>query len=187
MFNRWVSSLLHGAGGPPCFQAYGQARAESVWRVVGVYASHRRSSTSRWPAFGWRGTCTTWTASVVAVGWDFAESVLREQLLCPASRERPLEVGGGRLRDSERRMAAGATPYPSASELLAHELGHTWQAIRLGWGYLPLVGSLTLFREGPHFWNHFENQASEQGLFGGIVEGSISDKIKSRIHSPMAT
>ena len=47
--------------------------------------------------------------------------------------------------------------------------------------YLPLVGSLTLFREGPSIWSHFENQASEQGLFGGIVEGSISDALKSLI------
>jgi hypothetical protein len=38
---------------------------------------------------------------------------------------------------------------------------------------LPLVGAVTLFREGPHLWNYFENQASEQGQFGGLVCGSV--------------
>jgi hypothetical protein len=46
----------------------------------------------------------------------------------------------------------------------------------MGVAYLPIVGAVTLFREGPHFWNHFENQASELGQFGGIVNGSLSQK-----------
>jgi hypothetical protein len=76
---------------------------------------------------------------------------------------------------------AGGPSFPSASEILAHEIGHTWQAVRLGPFYLPLVGSVTLFREGPHFWNHFENQASEQGRFGGIVNGSACGELIERI------
>jgi hypothetical protein len=82
-------------------------------------------------------------------------------------------VGGGRIRDPQRRLASGAAEKARASEVLAHECGHTWQALRLGALYLPFVGALTLFREGRHRWNHFENQASEQGQFGGLVSGSI--------------
>ena len=85
----------------------------------------------------------------------------------------PVEVAGGRVRDLDRRTAAGAEPWATASEILAHEIGHTGQALRLGPVYLPVVGAFTLFREGPHWWNHFENQASEDGQFGGIVNGSV--------------
>ncbi len=68
----------------------------------------------------------------------------------------------------------------SASEILAHECGHTIQAIRLGFAYLPVVGSVTLFREGRHWWNYFENRASEEGQFGGIVSGSVSAELLRR-------
>src|SRR5262249_56940701 len=71
---------------------------------------------SRWPRPFFPGTCITWTSSAIAVGWDFALDVLREQMAEPASRERPVEVIGGRLCDLMRRQAAGGlgTAGPSA-------------------------------------------------------------------------
>jgi hypothetical protein len=86
-------------------------------------------------------------------------------------------VVGGRIRDDARRAAAGAPLFAAAGEVLAHECGHTAQVRRLGIAYWPVVGAVTLFREGPHWWNHFENQASEQGQFGGIVNGSVCSKL----------
>ena len=181
MFNRLATSVLRRLGGPPCFQIYGRARCESAWRIIGVHATRRRNCDSRWPRYLFRGTCITWTAEVIAVGWDFAADVLREQASDPASRDRPLEVAAGRLRDHLRRASVGASPFISASELLAHECGHTLQVLRLGLLYLPIVGAFTLFREGPHWWNHFENQASELGQFGGIVNGSVCAELMQRL------
>ncbi len=80
MFNRLATFALRHLGGPPCFQIYGKARRESTWRTIDIHATHRRDMSSRWPRFLFRGTCITWTAGVIAVGWDFAEEVLREQL-----------------------------------------------------------------------------------------------------------
>lgn len=171
MVDRFVSTWLRYLGGPPAFRIYGRSRREPDWRVLDVYATHRRDGDSRWPL--WRGTCVTWTSEVIAVGWDFAEAVLCEQADDPASRENPVEVGGGRIRDLRRRLDAGASGLASASEILAHECGHTRQVRQLDIAYWPVVGSVTLFREGPHFWNYFENQASEEGQFGGIVNGSV--------------
>jgi hypothetical protein len=182
MFNRVATSMLRRLGGPPCFQIYGKARRESEWRVIDIHATHRRNCDSRWPRFLFRGTCITWTAEIIAVGWDFAADVLREQASEPASRDRPLSVATGRLRDHLRRADAGAPPFASASELLAHECGHTGQVLRLGLMYLPIVGAFTLFREGPHWWNHFENQASELGQFGGIVSGSVCAALMQSLH-----
>ena len=182
MVDRLVSTWLRYLGGQPAFRIYGRSRREADWRTVNVYATHRRDSDSRWPM--WRGVCVTWTSEVIAVGWDFAEEVLREQAANPASRENPVEVAGGRLRDLKRRLDAGASPWASASEILTHECGHTRQARRLGMVYLPVVGSVTLFREGPHFWNYFENQASEEGQFGGIVNGSVSPLFYDRFLAP---
>jgi hypothetical protein len=173
MFNRLATAWFRWLGKEPCFRIYGKARPEPQWRVIDVFASHRRDSHSRWPRLLWRGTCITWTDAVIAVGWDFAEAVLREQVRHPASREHPVEVIGGRIRDDVRRAAAGGPLLASASEVLAHECGHTVQVQRLGIAYWPVVGAVTAFREGPHWWNYFENQASEQGLFGGIVNGSV--------------
>jgi len=98
-----------------------------------------------------------------------------------ASRDRPVEVAGGRLHDLARRESAGAEPWPSASEIMAHEIGHTAQASRLGLLYLPTGALFTLFREGPAWYNHFENQASESGQFGGIVNGSVLPELMSRL------
>lgn len=184
MFNRLATTILRGLGGPPCFQIHGKARGESAWRIVGVHATHRRDGDSRWPRYLFRGTCITWTAEVIAVGWDFAESVLREQMSEPASREHPVEVAAGRLHAHLRRVDAGASPFASCSEVLAHECGHTWQMLRLGLLYWPIGGAFTLFREGPHWWNRFENQASEIGQFGGIVNGSVCDELMRRVKSP---
>jgi hypothetical protein len=180
MFNRLATSWFRLLGAP-CFRVYGKARHEKDWRVIEVHATHRRDGDSRWPAPLFRGTCITWTDAVIAVGWDFAEAVLREQTLAPASRERPVEVRGGRLRDGRRRLAAGGSDHVSASEVLAHECGHTAQARRLGVAYLPTGALFTLFREGTHWWNHFENRASEQGQFGGIVNGSVCAELMRRL------
>jgi len=165
------SDWLKWRGGPPTFRIHGKGRRERSWRIIDVIATARRDWDSRWPL--WQGTCITWTAEVIAVGWDFARGVLREQMQAPASRRFPVSVAGGRLGDIERRQRAGGADYPSFSEILAHECGHTWQASRLGDIYLPVVGFTTLFLEGPRPWNHFENEASSQGLFGGIVTGSV--------------
>ena len=181
MFNRLASGALRRLGGAPCFQIYGRARRERDWRIIGVHATHRRDGDSRWPRFLFRGTCITWTAEVIAVGWDFAVDVLREQVSEPASRDRPVEVASGRLRDHLRRTAAAASPFASASEILAHECGHTWQMLRMGLLYWPIGGALTLFREGPRWWNRFENQASELGQFGGIVNGSVCAALMQRL------
>jgi hypothetical protein len=175
MLHDAVSGVLRRLGGPPCFRVYGRAAYESDWHVIDIIATHRRDATSRWPL--WRGTCITWTAGVIAVGWDFAALVLREQMREPASRERPLVVAGGRVNDWRRRLAAGASSQPSASEVLAHECGHTGQARRLGAWYWPLGGAVTLFREGPHRWNRFENEASATGQLGGIVSGSVREEL----------
>jgi hypothetical protein len=166
---RW----LRWIGGEPCFRIHGKARPETDWRVIDVYATHRRDHDSRWPL--WRGTCITWTPEVIVVGWDFAAWVLREQTKEPASQDRPVEVVSGRLRDLARRKPFDLPSIPTAGEVLAHECGHTWQARRMRsqFIYLPVVGSVTLFGEGRHFWNHFENQASELGQFAGLIRGSV--------------
>jgi hypothetical protein len=175
MIDHLLTTCLRQLGGIPAFRVYGKARPETVWRTIEVFATDRRDLSSRWPL--WRGACTTWSSSVIAVGWDFAKRLLAEQWECPASRESWVEVAGGRLRDACRRRTLAAPPHPGASEILAHECGHTWQAIRM-WGvYLPLVGSMTLFREGQKLWNHFENQASEVGQFGGVLDGSVCPRL----------
>jgi hypothetical protein len=180
MFNPIATALLRRLG-KPAFRIYGKSSAEPAWREIEVQATHRRDCSSRWPRMLFRGTCITWTASIIAVGWDFAEEVLREQVTEPASRERPVAVHGGRINDLARRFTAGAEPWANASEILAHECGHTAQARRLGWVYLPLGAAFTLFREGPRWYNHFENQASETGLFGGIVNGSVHPDLLLRL------
>jgi hypothetical protein len=180
MIHQIISSGLRWLGGTPCFRVWGKARPEKTWRVVDVYATHRRDLDSSWPAFLWRGTCITWTTAVIAVGWDFAEQVLREQRDEPASRDSPVEVIGGRLRDPARRATAGGPAFARASEVLAHECGHTWQARWLSLGYWIVGAAMTLFREGAHWWNHFENQASEQGQFGGLVNGSVCPELLRR-------
>lgn len=183
MFNPLATACCRLLG-RPCFRIHGRGRREKVWREIEVHASHRRDRDSRWPAPFFRGTCITWTATVIAVGWDFAVEVLREQREDPASRERPVEVAAGRLGDPLRRHAVGADPWPSASEVLAHEIGHTWQARRLGWLYLPCGAAFTLSREGPSWRSWFENQASAEGLFGGIVNGSVSAELLARAAAP---
>ncbi len=180
MFNYLATAWFRRLGAP-CFRIHGKGRREAAWRTIDVIATHSRDANSRWPRFLFRGTCITWTASVIAVGWDFAEEVLREQTSEPASRERPVEVAGGRLSHLERRSAAGAEPWATASEVLAHECGHTWQAGWLGLAYLPAGAAVTWFREGPRWWHGFENQASEEGLFGGIVNGSVCERLMARL------
>ena len=176
-----LSWLLRQLSGRPAFRIHGQANGESDWRVIDVFAVSRRNQTSRLPFFG--GTCITWTSQVIAVGCDFAEWVLREQMAAPASRERPVEVGGGRLRHPQRRSAARAPSFPLASEILAHECGHTHQARRFGPLYLPIGAVFTWWREGQHWWNWFENQASELGQFGCIISGSVHPDLWAAVRS----
>jgi hypothetical protein len=181
MFNSLATFCFRRLGGVPAFQFYGKARRETAWRVIDLFATSRRDVYSRWPAPFWPGTCITWTSSVIAVGWDFALAVYREQCQHAATRDHPLEVAGGRLRFAEPRLRVGAESSPSLSEVLAHECGHTEQAVRLGIAYLPTGAVFTLFREGPRWWNWFENAASEQGQFGGIVAGSVSAELLARL------
>jgi len=179
MLPELLDPLLHWFGGNPCFRVYGKGRRESEWRVVSVYASHRRDVFSGMPL--WSGACTTWAADIIAVGWDFALGLLREQRTEPVSRDHPAAVIGGRLRDNSRRAAAGATRGATYCEIMAHECGHTWQARRMGPIYLPMGAALTLFREGPHPWNRFENEASEEGLFGGVVPASVNGELMRQV------
>jgi hypothetical protein len=181
MIDEWFSDWLRWIGGQPCFRIHGKACCEPEWRLINVYATSRRNRTGRLPL--WRASCITWTSDVIVVGWDFALDVLREQSAAPASPKRPVTVAGGQLRDWRRRVAAGAGETPTRSEILAHECGHTWQVRRLGPVYLPLVGSVTFFGEGPASWNRSENEASAVGQFGGIVNGSVCAVLMDqRIH-----
>jgi hypothetical protein len=182
MFNALATAWFR-LQGRPCFRVYGKARRERDWRIIEIHATHRRNLDSSWPAPLWRGTCITWTSQIIALGWDFAQAILEEQVQEPASREHPVEVVGGRIRDVQRRLHAGGASVVRASEVLAHECGHTWQARRLSWLYWPIGAAVTLFREGPHWYNQFENQASEQGLFGGIVNGSVCPELVEILRS----
>jgi hypothetical protein len=173
-----LSALLRWLGGPPAFRIYGKGVREPAWRIIDVLASRRRNAADGWPILA--GTCITVSARLIIVGWDFAADVLREQSACPASRTSPLAVAAGTCDDAARRIAAGAPAAPSASEILAHECGHTYQAARLGPLYLPAGALLTWWREGRFWWNRFENQASEVGLFGGIVAGSAHPDLHAR-------
>jgi hypothetical protein len=166
MLHDAVSGLIRTFG-RRCFRIYGRASYEPDWHLIDVFATHRRDVLSRWPL--WRGTCITWSAGAMAVGWDFAAAVLHEQRADPASRERPVVVAGGRLR-----IGRGEPP---ASEVLAHECGHTGQARRMGLWYWPVVGAFTLFREGDEWWNRYENEASATGQFGGIVHDSVDKEL----------
>ena len=157
-----VSAVLRRFGGRPCFRIHGRASYEADWHPIDVFATRRRDRTSRGLL---AGTCITWTANIIVVGRDFAETVLHEQRREPASRDRPVMVRGDRLRAGRRDQFGLAT----CSEILAHECGHTGQARRLGLWYWPLGAAFTLFREGDHWWNRFENEASATGQFGGII------------------
>jgi hypothetical protein len=181
MPNDWLTDWLRWLGGVPSFQIYGKSRREQSWRIIDVYATPRRNVEAPLPL--WAGTCVTWTNELISIGWDFARHVLVEQAEAPATRERPVVVAGGRIRDLARRQNAGATSFATASEIMAHECGHTWQAARIGPVYLALVGAVTLFGEGPHSWNRFENDASEQGQFGGLLKGSVSNELAALLKS----
>lgn len=183
MFNSLASAWFRSLGGTPAFRVHGKTKREEAWRIIDVYATARRNADSRWPSPFWRGTCIAWTSQVIAIGWDLAECVLREQAGRPASRDFPVEVAGGRLLDGARRAAAGVPGWPSASEVLAHECGHTAQALRMGLLYWPAGATFTLFREGVGWWHRFENEASEEGQFGGIVSGSVVPELMRRLAS----
>src|SRR5689334_21163815 len=103
MSNYLLTKRLQLLGGRPSFQVYGKARPERDWRVIDVFATHRRNFDSRCPL--WRGVCITSTDLVIVVGAYFSLEVLREQAAEPASLERPVEVIGGRIGDRARRLA----------------------------------------------------------------------------------
>src|SRR5207237_8321349 len=107
----------------PALRVERKGARERAGPGTSVHAPHRRNADSRCPL--WRGTCTTWPAEVIVVGWDFAAALLREQAEAPASRRRPVEVAGGRVGDLLRRAAAGVPDFPTAGDVLAHECGHT--------------------------------------------------------------
>jgi hypothetical protein len=172
MLDDAVSDAFSALVRPPAFRVYGRGKREHSWHIVNVLVTQRRNRNSRWPL--WRGRCITWTSSIISVGADFGQRFLDEQACDPATCLRPAMVSGGRMRDANRRMMAGAREWCTATEVLAHECGHTWQARRLGDVYWLLVGSVTMFGEGPHSWNFFENQASEEGQLGGLVDHSIN-------------
>ena len=179
MFNLFAAEVAR-LWGRPAFRVWGKARPEKKWHEVSVHATSTRDLDSPWPRPFFAGTAITWAGNVIALGEDFAVGVLKEQIAAPASRDHPVEVFGGRLRSVERRLAAGGSSFPSWSEVLAHECGHTWQARRYGWLYLPGGAIFTLFREGEGWVHHFENQASAEGLFGGIVTGSVRRDLMKR-------
>jgi hypothetical protein len=175
-----LSWLMRRFGGQPAFRIYGKGQSESTWRTIDVFASRRRNLDSRWPFFG--ATCITWSDSIVAVGWDFAESVIREQMANPASRDRRVILANGQLHPerfsnglgSSRRLLTG-------SEILAHECGHTVQARRFGFAYLVVGATFTWWREGSRWWNWFENEASAIGQFGGIISESVHAELWSKV------
>lgn len=171
-----VTNLLRRLSDRPAFRIYGKAKYESDWHVIDVFANSRRNCESPWPL--WRGHCITLSQGVIAVGWDFAESLCSELAQFPVSQKQPVCVIGGSLRDSARRQKAGGDVWYSNRELLAHECGHTGQARRFGFLYWPTGATVTLFREGPRWWQRFENQASETGLFGGIVPGTLHPRLQ---------
>ena len=47
--------------------------------------------------------------------------------------------------------------------------------------YLPAGALFTWWREGRHWWNVFENQASAEGQLGGIVNGSVCPELMRRV------
>lgn len=185
MFNSLTTAWFRLIGGTPCFHVYGKGCHEKNWRIIRVFATSRRNSNSRWPAPFWRGTLITWTDSVIAMGWDAAADLLREQRENPASRDHPVTVPGGRLNPVHRPKDVDCS-FPAMSEIIAHECGHTWQARWLNLFYLPTGMLFTLFREGNRWWNRFENQASEQGMFGGIVDGTVHPRLVSCLSSNKA-
>lgn len=167
MLHESASALLKLTSGQPAFRIYGRASYEPEWHEIDIYTTHRRNFTSRWPL--WKGQLITWTSSIIAMGCDFAERMLQELADRPTTRDNPIEVLGGRLCIGRH---CDLDP-PAACEVIAHECGHTGQARRWGGWYWAAGATLTLFREGEHRRNHFENEASETGQFGGIVPGSM--------------
>ena len=117
MFNPLMSAWLRWLGGPPCFQVHG--------RPVPNRPVHRKRPRHRAAGSG-EPLARLWLARHLHHLDGFGGR--RRLGLCggraarkpfrPASRDHPVQVGGGRLRDAVRREAAGVDPYPSASEIL---------------------------------------------------------------------
>lgn len=166
---------------PASFQVHGKTLKETSWRLITVQAfPWRNHEGGRFP---FRGTCTCWSPSFVAVGLDFAQQLLSDPSVWQITRERPVAVAAQSLSNFEKRRRAGASARPSHAEVLAHEIGHTLQARRYRLLYLPLVGSVTRFGEGPRWWQRFENEASAVGQFGGILADSVTSPLRQFVPS----
>ena len=57
----------------------------------------------------------------------------------------------------------------------------------MGGLYWILGAMFTQFREGEGWWHHFENQASEIGMLGGIVEGSVCSNLQKECETGLTT
>lgn len=170
--HQFVTTIIRRLSQQPAFRIYGKANYETRWHIIDVFATDRRNTDSRWPF--WRGHCITLSANLIAVGWDFAVELVGEQTHRPSSQSEPTEVlRGHKLSRTEQ----NGFELPATS-ILAHECGHTAQARRMGWLFWLVGATFTLFREGPHWWNRFENEASETGQFGGIVPGTLHPRLR---------
>ena len=110
MLSELVTAWHRRLSGPPGFEIYGKTRRETVWRVIAVYPTHRRDRTSRLPL--WRGTCITWTAGVIAVGRDFAATLLQEETAHPTSGRRPSRWAVGEYMMRRAVLPLGRRPWP---------------------------------------------------------------------------
>ena len=50
MLHDLASAWLRYLGGKPCFRIYGKAKTESDWRVIDIFATHRRDQMLAGPA-----------------------------------------------------------------------------------------------------------------------------------------
>ena len=135
---------------------YMKANYEGGWRIVNIYGFRSRNANG-WG--NWMGF-TTWSTRTVHV----PEEVIPIIKASTAALDNPIAVSNGRLLDADWLTLS---PEQQVYEIMAHEGGHTGQADVLGWKYLPTVGPKTLKGEAGSFW---ERDASEHGLFGGVVK-----------------
>ena len=96
-------AMLRRLSGPPCFQIYGKAQERKPIGTSSAFMRRTAATMNNAAGFSVWGTCITWTAEVIAVGWDFAEDVLREQVSEPASHNRSCGTGSRHPRPSSPR------------------------------------------------------------------------------------
>jgi RHS repeat-associated protein len=135
---------------------WGEGIDETQWREITVKAYRLNEAIGKYG--------TSWAISKNEI--HTMKSVIDELRAssCPASRVSPAFDD---LQDAHGRYIPG-TGFGSAAEMhIAHEIGHTAQAVKMGPAYLPLVAGTTSFGGVPVL-NHFERNASFRGLYGGI-------------------